>query len=228
MPRSVASFVALANAVGWPILSRFEYACELAMSIETVGQTIEQRLSVGAVPLLVAIDGRSGVGKSTLAAELAARRGAAVVSGDDFFAGGADEEWMRRSPEERAERCIDWRLRDEALAPLLTGRPAVWLPFYAAETDASRVTVAPEPVIVLDGVYSGRPELADLVDIALLIVMGDDSARRRRLIAREGEPFMAAWRPLWDAAEDHYFSKIAPPARFDLVIEAPSKEETAA
>lgn len=170
-------------------------------------------------PVLVALDGRSGVGKSTLAARLAERFDAAVVNGDDFFAGGSDEEWARRTPAERADRCIDWRrLRREALEPLLAGRAAVWRPFYATGSDAALVTVAPKPLIVLDGVYSGRPELADLVNFAVLVTMADDAERRRRLIAREGETFMAGWHTIWDAAEDHYFSTIAPPARFDLIV----------
>jgi para-aminobenzoate synthetase len=62
--------------------------------------------------------------------------------------------------------------------------------------------------------------LADLVDLAVLVVMPDDDARRRRLLAREGETFMAAWHALWDAAEDHYFANTAGTSRFNLVIEA--------
>jgi uridine kinase len=201
----------------------------LPVSIESVVQAIQQTSVSGGGPVLVAIDGRSGVGKSTLAAELARKLDAAVVSGDDFFAGGADEEWARRSPEERAAWCIDWRrLRDEALEPLLAGRSAAWRPFYALGPESPPVTVAPKPVIVLDGAYSGRPELADIVGVAVLVVVRDDETRRRRLIAREGEPFMAAWHSLWDAAEDHYFSKVARPARFDFVIESSSEDEPGA
>src|SRR3954453_1865421 len=36
-------------------------------------------------PVVVALDGRSGVGKSTLAAILIKRLGAVVVAGDDFY-----------------------------------------------------------------------------------------------------------------------------------------------
>jgi uridine kinase len=186
---------------------------QAALTIERIRELPHQSGS----PVLIAIDGRSGVGKSTLAAALARRLNAALVSGDDFFAGGSDAEWARRSPGERADQCIDWRrLRREALEPLLAGRPAAWRPFYTAETP---VVVEPKSVIVLDGVYSGRPELIDLVDLAVLVVMPDDQARRRRLVAREGESFMAGWHRLWDAAEEHYFASVAPRSRFDLVIE---------
>lgn len=80
------------------------------------------------------------------------------------------------------------------------------------------MTRKPKPVILLDGVYSARPELADLVDLAVLAEAPNDRARRQRLIAREGEAFMNAWHALWDAAEDHYFSLVRPRSAFDLNV----------
>jgi cytidylate kinase len=49
---------------------------------------IRERARELARPCVVALDGRSGVGKSTLAANIAAALGACVLNGDDFFAGG--------------------------------------------------------------------------------------------------------------------------------------------
>jgi uridine kinase len=173
-------------------------------------------------PLLVAVDGRSGVGKSTLAACVAARVGATVVESDDFYAGGTDAEWAQRTAEHKAAACIDWRrLRVDALDPLLAGRTAVWRPFnFATGVGLAAHTVrrAPAAVIILDGVYSARPELSDLVDLAVLVESRDDLVRRRRLIAREGTSFMDAWHALWDEAEDHYFTHVRPRASFDLVV----------
>jgi uridine kinase len=192
--------------------------------VEDLVAAIRGRLQGLHVPLVVALDGRSGTGKSTLAARLAARVGAAVVPGDDFYAGGNDAAWARLAPAARADRCIDWRrLRIEALEPLRAGQPAVWHPFdFATGTGlATRTEVrTPAPVIVLDGVYSARPELRDMVDLAVLVALTDDGLRRRRLVAREGETYMATWHARWDAAEDHYFKHVCPPASFDLVVTA--------
>lgn len=195
-------------------------------SVEDLVAAIRWRLSWRRSPLVVALDGRSGVGKSTLAAWLATRLGAAVVSGDDFYAGGSDAAWANLAPADRAEHCIDWRrLRMEALEPLCAGRPAVWHPFdFATGTGLSAHTETREPaaVVVLDGVYSARPELRNLVDLAVLVALADDGLRRRRLLVREGEAFMAAWHALWDAAEDHYFTRVCPPESFDLIVLADS------
>jgi uridine kinase len=69
-------------------------------------RAIEERSVVGR-PTLVAIDGRSGVGKSTFAKRLARLRETAIIEGDDFYAGGVG--LRTDSPAERAESCIDWR-----------------------------------------------------------------------------------------------------------------------
>ena len=180
-------------------------------------------LNVGRIkPLLVALDGRSGVGKSTMARAIAQEVGGIVVIGDDFFAGGPDCEWDTRSTEAKVADCIDWRrLRKEALEPLLAGQPASWHPFnFISGIGLSEEVIQhkPAPVIILDGAYSCRPELADIVDLSILIELSDDKLRRQRLLAREGHDFMASWHERWDAAEDHYFAQVVPRSMFDLVI----------
>jgi hypothetical protein len=58
---------------------------------------------------------------------IAERIPAAVVVGDDFYAGGEDADWAPRTPQERASEVIDWRrLRRDVLEPLLAGRPTSW------------------------------------------------------------------------------------------------------
>ncbi len=171
--------------------------------------------------LVVALDGRSGVGKSTLARRVAARLGdCCLIEGDDFYGGGSAAEWDARSAEEKARLCMDWqRLRHEALLPLLAGRSASWHPFNfeAGAGLAEQVRSAkPAAIILIDGVYSGRPELADLVDLAILVV-ADEAARRKRLFQREGTA-QQAWQQRWDAGEDYYFEHIRLKDSFDLVV----------
>lgn len=172
-------------------------------------------------PLLVALDGHSGTGKSTIAKSIAEKVGGIIVEGDDFYAGDTEEEWDARTPEEKASLCIDWRrLRKEALEPLLAGKSASWRPFdwktgKGLAEDA--VTRNPASVIVLDGVYSSRPELADLVDLSILVEV-QDGKRRERLVGREGFSRMKDWHRHWDVAEKHYFTKVRPPSSFDFVI----------
>ena len=92
---------------------------------------VNRLLQTGHSPILVALDGGSGVGKSTLAGMLARQVDCVVVQLDDFFSAGIpDWEWDTRSIRERASDVFEWhRLRSEALEPLLARQIARWHPF---------------------------------------------------------------------------------------------------
>lgn len=174
-------------------------------------------------PLLVAIDGHSAAGKSTLAAEVASQIEAAVIDGDDFYAGGTAALWDGMSPAEKAHHCIDWRRQRPLLEMLKAGETVSWHPYDWDVHDgrlAPRPRVcAPAPVIILEGVYSARPELADLMDLRVLYE-APPALRRQRWKAREGEGYFDDWTRRWSDAEDWYFNHVMPSHRFDLVLSA--------
>lgn len=173
-------------------------------------------------PVVVAIDGRSGVGKSTFASLLADRHQGRVVVSDDFWCGLSAEDLFALAPAERADVCIDWqRIASEVLEPLRRAKVACWQPFdweTGAGLSSRVLTCPPAPVIVLEGAYSGREELRPFVDLTVLITL-DDLTRRARLVSREGAEAMTGWHGLWDEAEDHYFALLQPPQSFDFVLE---------
>ncbi len=184
-------------------------------------------------PLFVALDGRSGAGKTMLAIAVASglRRaddddGVVVIEGDQFYAGGSAATWDRRTTSEKAAGVIDWRRQRAVLLELREQGAATWRPFdwEAADWDADRVPLAREPVrcragsvVMLEGAYSCRPELHDLLDLRVLLQVPRD-VRRRRLLDREGEAYRADWEARWSTAEDHYFDAVMPPSAFDVVL----------
>jgi uridine kinase len=180
---------------------------------------IQQAARARSGPLVVAIDGRSGTGKSTLAAALAQRLGATVVEGDDFYAGGTGIDGD--PPQSRAARCIDWQTQRRVLAALRRGQGAQYNAFdwdaFDGSLRAGPTTVAPGAILLLEGVYSARPELHDLVDLRILLTL-PDAVRLDRLIARERQ--IGPWETQWHEAEDWYFANAAPPSAFDLVIDS--------
>lgn len=173
-------------------------------------------------PIVVALDGRSGTGKSTLAKQIAAQVQGITVETDDFWIGGTNEEWDARTPMERAEQAIDWRrIRKEVLEPLLSGQAASWYPFdfkKGSGLSEQAITKGPSGVIILDGAYSARPELEDLIDLKVLVEVPDDKGRRDRLVNREGQEYMSDWHSRWDPAEDYYFTKLRPKSSFGMFI----------
>jgi uridine kinase len=201
---------------------------ELRVAVDVIIAEIRRRTELGLRPLVVAIDGRSGSGKSTVASFVASVLGATVVPSDDFFAAGISAAaWDARTPAQRAADAIDWRrLRTEALEPLRAGQPARWHAFdfsagvrpdgtYAMQRDAT--VRPPAPIVLLDGAYSARPELTDLVDLAVL-VEAPAPVRRARVAEREEPGFLAEWHTRWDEAEEHYFRQVRPRATFDVIV----------
>jgi uridine kinase len=76
----------------------------------------------------------------------------------------------------------------------------------------------PAPVIILEGAYSSSPEIADLIDLKVLIDV-PILERHQRLDEREQDKqFLQRWHILWDAVEGYYFTEIMPKSSFDLVV----------
>jgi len=194
----------------------------------TLSTAILRRLGGRTTPMLVALDGASGSGKSTFARWMAEDLEATIVPSDDFFSTKhSNADWDSRTPAARAADAIDWRrLRREALVPLLAGESASYHPFdFEAGVDARGayglakrlVTLRSAQVIVLEGAYSARPELSDLVELSVLLEV-PRVVRYRRLADREEAAFLEAWHLRWDPAEEHYFRHVRPSSEFDVVL----------
>ncbi len=178
-------------------------------------------------PVLVALDGRSGTGKSTLARISGEALDALVIDGDDFYSGGTGDFWDGMGPEEKVELAIDWRRQREVLERLRRRLVAVWRP-YDWEADDGRlgapVSGGPAEVVILEGAYSAPPELADLLTLRVLLDVPRD-VRRARLLRREGARYRAEWESRWADAEDLYFGTRMPRGAFDLVIADDDSDE---
>jgi uridine kinase len=184
-------------------------------------------------PILVALDGGSGAGKSTLASQLEQELDSVIVQLDDFYSANIpDWEWDTRSIPERARDVLEWRrLRSDALEPLLACKPAKWHPFdFAAglrpdgtyALSQQWVEKQPASVIILEGAYSTSPEIADLIDLTVLIDV-PLLERHQRLDNRESDKsFLQRWHFLWDAVEGYYYTEIRPRSSFDLVVSGSS------
>jgi uridine kinase len=184
-------------------------------------------------PILVALDGGSGAGKSTLASQLEQKLDSLIVQLDDFYSANIpDWEWDTRSIPERVRDVLEWqRLRSDALEPLLACKPAKWHPFdFAAglrpdgtyALSQQWVEKQPASVIILEGAYSTSPEIADLIDLTVLIDV-PLLERHQRLDNRESDKsFLQRWHFLWDAVEGYYYTEIRPKSSFDLVVSGSS------
>ncbi len=175
------------------------------------------------VPVLVALDGRSGVGKSTLASQVATEigAGALVIDGDDFYCGGGDAYWDALGPAEKVDLVIDWRRQRTLLESLRRGEPATWRPYDRTRTTgasprrsrrarpASSSSMAPTAPV-----RSWRTCSACGGCCTLPATSGG-----RGSCSGRGAHYRAEWEARWSEAEDLYFDQLMPPSAFDLVLD---------
>jgi uridine kinase len=183
------------------------------------GVILERIAALPRRPLLVGVDGPGGSGKSTLARRLVERLDqAAVVEGDDFY---RDLPEGRRTALDAAagyEQYFDWeRLREQVLTAVRAGRPV--LRYQRYDWERARLggwVERPMPaVVVVEGVYTLRPQLAGLVDLGVFVTT-DRATRLRRQRDRGENP--EEWIGRWMAAEDHYLAVARPEQAADLVV----------
>jgi uridine kinase len=140
-------------------------------------------------PVLVAIDGGSAVGKTTLAAEiqpLIEAGGRPVISAtiDDFHRPKAERYARGRFS---AEACyndtFDYKLvRSALLAPFREGLPVVTAIFDAYHDRPLQPVPAAAPkdaLLLFEGVWLMRPELEGYWDYRILVTADSDVARQR-------------------------------------------------
>ena len=172
-------------------------------------------------PLLIGVDGQGGSGKSTLAREVVRRLGcsAVVVEGDDFYREMPDEERVVLTAEQGFEQYFDWRrLRREVLESVARADDVLRYQRYNWDraTMGEWVELPMPGVVIVEGVYTLRPQLRDLVDVKVY-VNASKEVRTQRQIDRGQDS--NEWIRRWIAAEDFYVATWEPRAVADLVVE---------
>ncbi|HLX71610.1 MAG TPA: zeta toxin family protein [Verrucomicrobiae bacterium] len=149
--------------------------------------TAKRPVESKAPPLLVAIVGGSGAGKSWLAKKLQAALDpdAVHLSLDDFY-----RDRSHLHPERRAKmnfdnpRAIDWRTVERTLNDLRNGRETR-LPRYNFKTHCRHTEVnrlAPKPVVIMDGLWLlRRPSVRGAFGLKIFIECPARTRRSRRL-----------------------------------------------
>ena len=167
--------------------------------------------------VIVAIDGGSASGKTTLSQMLEELYDCTVFHMDDFFLRPE-----QRTPERFAEvgGNIDReRFLEEVLIPMKGNKPITYRRFDCSTFAlCPPTTVVPKRLIIIEGAYSMHPELASYYDMTVFLNVGSELQKKR--IERRNTPQMAQrffeeWIPL----ENTYFSEMKVRERCEISID---------
>ena len=180
---------------------------------ESLVRRTQDLLSAGArSPLVVGVDGRSGSGKTDLAARLeedlsASGTGVTTVHLDDLYPG-----WSGLAAGLEV-------LCREILVPLRTGSDAAYRSWdWVAGRPGALRRVRTSAVVLVEGVGVLSSGCADLVDLRVWLEAPPD-VRRVRALARDGDTF-APWWTTWAEQEEQLLRRGRPEA--DVVLDTVS------
>ncbi len=158
-------------------------------------------------PFVLAVDGRSGAGKTELAAAVAERvPGAQVLALEDGYRGWRG---LREGVEEVAAG---------VLRPLSEGRPGAYRRYdWVRGALGEVVRVLPSAVVVLEGCGAGSRPCAPYVD-ALVWLEAPEHERHHRAMARDDSGWLDQW-STWAAQESALLAERDARAAADLVID---------
>lgn len=183
-----------------------------------IAAAVAQREPVNGIRI-IGIDGRSGSGKSHLAAELSTIMGAPVVEIDDFVSWDSLAGWWPRFDE-------------QVLTPLLGGRDATfqardWTEDWYGSSLGAWKTQPWAPTVILEGVTCTRLETIGRITYAAWVEAPAD-LRLARGLARDttfaGKEEL--WRK-WMIEEDEFFAADGTRDRADMVIDTSAYGVTA-
>lgn len=153
---------------------------------------------------VIAIDGRSGAGKTGLALDLADEIGAPILHLERLYPG-----WHGL---ERTPPLVHALLADIAIGERGTAPQWDW----TADCPGATLSLRPTRDLIVEGVGAGatilRPFLSHLVWLEAPSV-----ERRRRALARDGETFEPWW-DVWAEQEDRHFARERTIDAADVVI----------
>ena len=162
-------------------------------------------------PVIVAVDGNCGAGKTTLVSMLQEVCRCNVFHIDDFFLRPE-----QRVPERYAQPGgnVDYeRFREEVLIPLQKGEAFSYRPFDCSSFALSEpVAVEPKRLNIVEGTYCLHPYFGDAYDLKVFLSVAPQ-LQRRRILQRPPflhDRFFREWIPM----EQIYF------AHFDIAKQA--------
>ena len=164
---------------------------------------------------IIAIDGRSAAGKTTLAEVLCEITGSGIIHMDDFFLPGDLRTEARLS--EPGGNVHYERFLTEVLPLLSSGNAFSYQTFDCEEMQMGELRqVAESGLRVVEGAYSCHPKLGDYMGLRVFCDITPEE-QLRRIRNRNGDEMADIFKSVWIPMEEAYLSAFSIAAKADIV-----------
>ena len=173
---------------------------------------IDEMLAGGGA--VIAIDGGSASGKTTLAAMLERVYSCTVFHMDDFFLRPEQRTVARLA--EAGGNVDRERFLAEVLLPLSEKRTVSYRRFdCSAQALSCPISAEPKALTVVEGAYSMHPELAEYYDLSVFLDIGAEY-QMERILKRNSQTLAKRFFEEWIPLENLYFAEMRVRERCDL------------
>lgn len=181
-------------------------------------QVIDKALKDNNGMVVLAIDGMSASGKSTLAQEVADKYGGSVVHMDDFF---LPAELRTNKRLETPGGNIHYeRFKEEVLPGIADHRSFEYGIFDCRNMRVCGIRkIKGEGLVIVEGAYALRPEFRNMYDITVFMKI-DSDMQLERIVTRNGAEKAKMFRERWIPMENRYFEAFDIEETADIVINA--------
>ena len=175
---------------------------------------LEKRLAQGRV--ILAIEGGSASGKTTLGNLLSTLYDCALFHTDDFFL--QPHQRTRERFAEMGGNLDRERFLEEVLAPLYKGETVRFRKFDCMKMQLGEfLEVQPKKLTVVEGAYSMHPAFEKYYDFSIFLDV-EPNLQKERILKRNTPPFAKRFFEEWIPLENAYFTQTRAKERCDRTI----------
>lgn len=166
--------------------------------------------------MIIAIEGKSASGKTTLALKLSKFYDCNLFRMDDFFLRPCQRTRQRRN---KPGGNVDYeRFYEEVMVPLNRDSEFKYKPFSCKnDTFLNEVHVKPKKINIIEGVYSMHPMLQISYNFSVFLEI-DEELQKERIRERDGEDKFLKYINIWIPMENEYFNSFDIKKSCDMII----------
>ena len=167
--------------------------------------------------VVIAIEGGSASGKTTLAEELKQKYKCTVLHMDDFFL--RPEQRTKERLSEPGGNVDRERFYDEVVISLINKEKITYRRFDCSTFSVlPAVEIEPDRLIIVEGAYSMHPYLGKYYDLAVFLEI-DPILQKERILIRNGQEKAKRFLEEWIPMEQKYFETMKVTEKCDLVLQ---------